>query len=248
MTQTMKPLEILVCDDGSDDGTESIVNAMHHEDASVRWLPGQRAGRPAVPRNRGIRESRGDWIAFLDSDDQWHRDKLEKQLTLTQHLGCLAVCSNALRVVSSNRSDSCVLAWAKNIIGLDDLLRVNQVVCSTAMIHRSVIAATGGFPEDTKLKALEDYALWLRVATLTDFAYVNAPLVRYRDEPIASVRAESASLLHQRTIVFGNFLRWGVRNNVLGLPGMIGAISLAVLREFGAAMARKMALPRSHGT
>jgi teichuronic acid biosynthesis glycosyltransferase TuaG len=245
--QTLKPLEILVCDDGSDDATESIVNALRSEDASVRWLPGTRAGRPAVPRNRGICESRGDWIAFLDSDDQWHRDKLEKQLTLAQRLNCLAVCSNALRMVSSSRSDGYVLAWPKEMIRLEDLLRVNQVVCSSAVVHRSIITATEGFPEDTKLKALEDYALWLRVATRTDFAYVNEPLVMYRDEPVASVRAESTSLLRQRAIVFGNFLRWVFRSNALKLPWAVGAIMLAGSRELMAAMMRKISLPRSNG-
>ena len=91
LDQIVLPFEILVCDDGSTDGTEQIVKSIGDE--RVKWIPSPHSGRPALPRNRGIRESKGEWLAFLDSDDAWLPDKLEKQLNLAKKMGCRAVCS-----------------------------------------------------------------------------------------------------------------------------------------------------------
>ncbi len=69
LRQTYPPLEILVCEDGSTDNSKEIVESLN--DARVRWLTGPHAGQPAIPRNRGIRKATGQWLAFLDSDDEW---------------------------------------------------------------------------------------------------------------------------------------------------------------------------------
>lgn len=66
----------------------------------------------------------------------------------------------------------------------------------------------GGFPEDISLKVGEDYALWLRTATLTDFAFVNEPLLIYRDEPQTSVRASTPPIWELRANVFNSFISW----------------------------------------
>jgi teichuronic acid biosynthesis glycosyltransferase TuaG len=207
LAQTVPPLEVLVCDDGSTDGSEEAVQAVG--DVRVRWLPGPRGGRPAIPRNRGIRESRGEWVAFLDNDDEWRPDKLERQLRLAGQLGCRAACSNASRFIPGAGNQGDYLSFAKARVCFDDLLAVNQVICSSALIHRSVLDAVAGFPEEAGLKALEDYALWLRVAVVTDFAYCPVPLVVYRDDAGSSVRKEGMSVWQQRRAVFSDFLAWG---------------------------------------
>src|SRR5512135_2903291 len=97
LDQTVVPQEVLVCDDGSTDDSRRIVEAIG--DPRVRWVEGPRGGRPAIPRNRGIRESSGEWLAFLDSDDEWMRDKLARQLAAAAGSGCRAVCTNAERFI-----------------------------------------------------------------------------------------------------------------------------------------------------
>lgn len=206
LAQTIPPQEVLVCDDGSTDGSKQKVSSIR--DNRVRWIEGTRGGRPAIPRNRGIRESKGNWIAFLDSDDEWQPQKLEKQLELANRLGCKAVCSSAARYIPSEGIRGAYLTWTKDTITFNDLLRENLVICSSALIHKSLLLAAGGFPEDRQLKALEDYALWLRIATWTDFAYISTPEVIYRDDPENSIRSENDEYHRLFKIVFKDFLSW----------------------------------------
>src|SRR6202008_6231 len=140
------------------------------------------AGRPAIPRNRGIKLAKGNWIAFLDSDDDWLPGKIEKQLAAAQKNNCLASCTNAFRVLPGQGRTSAYLQLKEKIISFGRLINTNFVICSSAMLHRSALEKTGGFPEDEKLKAIEDYALWLRISTVTDFAYTDEPLVDYLDD------------------------------------------------------------------
>jgi glycosyltransferase involved in cell wall biosynthesis len=206
LNQTHRPLEVLICDDGSTDNTREIVESFNDE--RVRWLSGPHAGRPAVPRNRGIREARGQWLAFLDSDDQWEPKKLSEQLDVTHRIGCHAACTNALRLVSGEGIRGNLLSWEQRRVTFANLMDCNQVICSSAIIHRSLFELVDGFPEGPQLKALEDYALWLRVTTQTDFAYLDEPLVIYRDDPASSLRKDDPDVLTQREIVFNNFLEW----------------------------------------
>lgn len=206
LNQTHAPLEVLVCDDGSSDGTREIIEAI--DDSRVRWIDGGRSGRPAVPRNRGIAQSAGEWIAMLDSDDQWLREKLAAQLALAGKMDCRAVSTNAVRFVPAKGAAGNLLSWSKERITFNDLLDINQVVCSSALIHRSAFKIARGFPEAPALKSIEDYACWLRVATQTDFAYIAEPLVIYRDNPVNSVRSADVTLWSQRRLVFTDFLEW----------------------------------------
>jgi glycosyltransferase involved in cell wall biosynthesis len=209
LNQTHRPLEVLICDDGSTDNTREIVESFNDE--RVRWLSGHHAGRPAVPRNRGIREARGQWLAFLDSDDQWEPKKLSEQLDVTHRVGCHAACTNALRLVSGEGIQGRLLSWEQRRVTFANLMDCNQVICSSAIIHRSLFELVDGFPEGPQLTALEDYALWLRVTTQTDFAYLDEPLVVYRDDPGSSLRKDDPDVWTQREIVFGNFLEWATK-------------------------------------
>lgn len=214
LSQTMTLLEVLVCDDGSTDDTEQIIEAIG--DPRVRWIRGSRGGRPAIPRNHGIAESLGEWLAFLDSDDEWMPEKLEKQLASAERLNAKAACSNAHRLIPNKGIDGVLLSWNKDRVEFSDLLLENRIICSSSLIHRSLMDAAEGFPEEEKFRAIEDYALWLRVATLTDFAFVNEPLVVYRDDPVNSIRNvfTAADIFEQRRRVFENYLTWGQRHGV----------------------------------
>lgn len=206
LKQTLAPMEVLVCDDGSTDNTKERVGAMG--DPRIRWLPGSRGGCPAIPRNRGIKEARGDWLAFLDSDDEWLPEKLERQFEAAGVSGTDAVCSNTWRSVPGESKKSMLLPAKNKILGWKDLLQRNQVHCSSVLVRRSLFNIVEGFPETPNLKVGEDYALWIRISVLTNFTYLGEPLLVYLDDPENSVRADSVDEWKQRIWVFSDFLDW----------------------------------------
>lgn len=208
LNQTVSPLEVLVCDDGSTDNSEETVQAIG--DDRVRWITGSRGGRPAIPRNRGIRESKGEWLAFLDSDDEWLPQKLEQQLALAAGTGCRAICSNAYRLLPDRGIVGPYLSVSeeKKLFNFKDLIRNNVVICSSVLLHKSLINDVIGFPEGRELIVGEDYALWLRVATQTEFAYTGEYLLIYRDDAANSIRSESKNFWIQTKAVLNDFMSW----------------------------------------
>jgi len=199
--QTFKNFEVLICDDGSNDNSEEIVKSF--QDQRFQWLPGGRGGKPAIPRNRGIAHSRGKWIAFLDSDDIWNEKKLEIQLNELKKTDLKACCSNAIRYISKKKKEINFFQHNKNQIKLQDMLELNYVICSSMILHRSIIDITGGFSECEILTAIEDYHLWLKVSTITDIQYIDKTLVWYKDEPHTSIRkdGETNDKLIKRNVI-----------------------------------------------
>lgn len=209
LSQTIPPLEILICDDGSTDNTREIVTS--YNNPKVKWIKGVHTGLPGVVRNRGIKASRGEWIAFLDSDDWWEKDKLEVQLHIASNLGVQAICSNA-KITKSIRRANIKHYFAKkqlkNTFSLHDLLQTNYVICSSMLLKKQLVLDCGCFPEETVLQAAEDYALWLRIATKTSIVYVDQPLVNYFDDPASSIRKVWSSAKLQKFTVLYNFIKW----------------------------------------
>ncbi|MBA4319036.1 MAG: hypothetical protein C0412_11615 [Flavobacterium sp.] len=206
LLQTIQPYEILVCEDGSTEEIKKMVATFNNP--KVKWLPGEHAGRPAIPRNRGIQAAQGDWVAFLDDDDTWLPKKLELQLQLLNKTGCLAACSNAWRMTSLNRQGLYFDSQILPIISFNKLLNTNLIISSSSLIHKSILLETGGFPEQDSLLVGEDYALWLKISNITPFCYIDEPLLEYNDEPATSIRNKGKTAEEQKFEVFQEFLSW----------------------------------------
>jgi glycosyltransferase involved in cell wall biosynthesis len=171
-------LEALVVDDGSDPGTQAVVDDLH--DVRVRLI--RNAGPRGVSgaRNIGIAAARGDWIAFLDDDDLWSPDKLRAQLAAGNearagwvYAGDVSV-DEGLRVRSGSRPSlpEAVVAG----------LQTHNAVpagASNVIVRRDVLDSVGRF--DPGLGTSEDWDLWLRLAATTMPACVPRPLVALRE-------------------------------------------------------------------
>lgn len=152
LTQTHPVLEILVVDDGSRDQTAVVAGQFV---SPVRVLQ-QPNGGPSAARNLGVREARGEWIAFLDADDAWLPHKLERQSQYFADDRTGIVHCHIVNVPDRFLYDG--------EMTFDRLWRQNMIGTSTAVIRKSMWEQLGGFIEDRTLIGAEDYNFWLRAA------------------------------------------------------------------------------------
>ena len=164
LRQTFHDFEYLVIDDGSDDNSIDVVKAHSGDDPRFRLVAGEHRGLSAA-RNAGIREARGEYIAFLDGDDRWHPKFLERQLRLIQSLSPDVggvFCRS--RLVLENGT-LVFLQWQRaGRYDFDDFLVAGNPARSgsSLLVRKSCFADVGGFDEE--LKTLEDLDMWLRIA------------------------------------------------------------------------------------
>ena len=129
-------------------------------------------GLPSIVRNIGIKKSSGNWIAFLDSDDIWYKDKLKKQIELISEYNCEAICTNVLQVNSEESREE--VLYSKNFMKLsfNKLLKKNLICTSTVLIKKKLLFNANFFSELSNLIVGEDYNLWLKVSINTNFYYI----------------------------------------------------------------------------
>lgn len=192
--QTLQPEEIWVVDDASRDDTEAVVAALR--DPRIRYHRFDTNRGANAARNVGVERATGDVIAFLDSDDEWRPDKLEKQMAALASLGPEGVLvSSLVSVVGPDGPRPPAMTRSGPVTRAR--LSVENVVGSTsaAFVRRAAILAAGGF--DERLKALQDWELWLRLL----------------DQGHLFVHPEPLTLLH---IDAGVRITHGSRNRVQG--------------------------------
>lgn len=208
-TQTHKNIEIIICDDGSTDNTEKIVKKLQIKDKRIIYTKNKHSGLPAVTRNNGLKIAKGNWIAFLDDDDLWDKNKLTVQLKTAKKENCGMVCSNA---VSSKAKKEMVRIGKNKYIDTKELFKNNSVVCSSVLVKRKILEKTGWFSENRRLRAIEDYNLWLKISTFVKIFFINKNLVLYNDDPNNSIRMNSITAKRQKTIIMFFHRKWLMKN------------------------------------
>lgn len=176
--QIYKYFEVLICDDGSTDNTSSVVNEFANK-LNIRYIKIQNSGKPAVPRNLGITQAKGKYIAFLDSDDWWHENKLQLAFEYLEN-GADLVYSDFYKVKYLTEKEIVRVRELKENITIDLLKNGNAICNSSVVVRKSILDKVGFFNEGQEYIAWEDFDLWLRISKITShFVHINQPLVYY---------------------------------------------------------------------
>lgn len=181
--QDIPRLEIIVVDDGSRDGTAALAAAF--ATGPVRVIRLEECGGAANARNHGIAAAQGELVAFLDADDEWLPNKLERQLALLDANPSMDFVSCGARLIAPDGSDCGTLypgrppAWGGTAWQV--LLAYNFIATPSIVVRRKALAAVGGF--DTALKVGEDQDMWIRLSLAGELGYVDDMLVRVHETP-----------------------------------------------------------------
>ncbi|MGB5881995.1 MAG: glycosyltransferase, partial [Thermoanaerobaculia bacterium] len=172
LAQTRPAEQIIVVDDGSTDDTGPLVRTQF---GAVDYLAQENRGVSAA-RNRGIEVATGEWIALLDSDDEWLPEKLERQMACLDQEPDYRICHTDEIWVRSGRRVNPRRKHAKQGGWIfKDCLPLCAISPSSVLIHRSVFDEVGLF--DETLPACEDYDLWLRICSRWPVLFLPERLV-----------------------------------------------------------------------
>ena len=183
LNQSYSNFELIIVDNYSEDDTEKIVASYWNN--RIKYLKFKNNGIIAASRNFGVKNACGEYLAFLDSDDKWRKEKLEKQIPHFQNDFIVGVGSDIIY--------ESIPKYKNTSLGKDkkgfrdycyyDLLLNNPVAASSVVVRKTDFLSVGGFDEDTDFKYIEDWELWLRLARKGNFRIIHNPPITYRIYP-----------------------------------------------------------------
>jgi len=172
LSQTYTAWELLIVDDCSTDDTADIVSS--YADARIHYMRNEHNMGAALTRNKALREAKGQYIAFLDSDDLWVPEKLEKQIAFMQH-NKIVMSYSPYYVLAPNGEKN--IRSCPSSINYRQLLRWNRIGCLTVIYNRNEV----GLIQIPDIRKRNDYTMWLTILRKGYTAYrLNEPLAIYR--------------------------------------------------------------------
>lgn len=172
LNQTIKVNEIIIVDDGSNDGTSEFIHSKYPE---LKYIFQSNSGVSAA-RNVGITTAKSNWIAFLDSDDEWVNNKLKEQVTQLELEPEINFChSNELWIRNGNKIKQKNSHQKFGGLIFDKCLDKCRISPSTVICKKTLLIKLEGFDEDFFI--CEDYDLWLRVTSQNPVLYIDKPLI-----------------------------------------------------------------------
>ena len=201
-SQTYRNWELIIADDKSTDGTVDIVRVMAEDDNRIRLLETDRNLGPAVARNRAMDVANGNYIAFLDSDDVWYPDKLQKQLAFMEANG-YSFTYTAYKKINERSEYMGIVISAPGSVNYSSMLYRGDPIGNSTVIYDADKLGKFLVPD---IKRRNDFALWLKIMHDCDRAYGL-------DEVLASYRIRSGSVSSARR---GELLKyhWELYRNI----------------------------------
>jgi len=171
-SQTYQNFEVIVIDNSSKDNTEDVLNSF--DDKRLIAIKVNNNGIIAHSRNKGIENAKGDWIAFLDSDDVWKPEKLEKvKESVDQNPEVILICHDEQYVENSEIKNRLRYGPAVQNLYQRLLFKGNCVSTSATCLRKDIAIETGGFSEKKEFKTAEDYEYWIRLAQVGQFYFIK---------------------------------------------------------------------------
>lgn len=170
-----EPIEIIVVSDGSTDNTKNVVKELGYPNVKfIEYFPSKNGN---YARNVGISNASGDYIAFLDDDDEWLPNKLSKQIEAMRKDGA-GLCYSLSNIVYYNENISYISNGSPIHNSKKEILFGNFIgSTSTVVVKKEILKESGLF--DESLPALQDYDLWIRICQITKICAINEPLINY---------------------------------------------------------------------
>ena len=180
INQSYENWELIVIDNNSIDNTKELVNS--YQNSKIHLFSIENKGNIAKSRNLGISQAKGDFIAFLDSDDYWKSDKLEKCINiLKSNLSYDGVCHAEIWVNPKNHQEIKKYGPKKYFNYEKLLIRGNSVSLSAMIVNKKNILEANSFSENEDIITAEDYDLWIKLAANNlNIVFIDQPLGYYQ--------------------------------------------------------------------
>jgi glycosyltransferase involved in cell wall biosynthesis len=177
LKQTYQDFEIIVVDDASTDHTPEIIAAFDNE--KVRYIRHEVNKGDAGSRNTGILNSRGDYLALLDDDDEWLPEKLQMQVDALTHSSSKVggVYTGKLSIDRATGKILGVYSPERGVDSFEEIFAVNFINTSSILLKRECIEKVGLF--DERMPCSSDFDMWIRIGEHFHFEYIKEPLVIY---------------------------------------------------------------------
>ncbi len=190
LAQTYRHWEMIIVDDCSKDETVELVQTYMEQDERIKLIKLTENSGPAITRNTAINNAKGRFLAFLDSDDQWLPNKLEKQLQFMVDQQ-IAFSFSAYHVINEAGENTGTTIGVPDQVTYEELLKNNVIGCLTVMLDKEAI----GDIEMVNIRTRQDYVLWLDLTKRGFTAYgLKEPLAKYRvvEQSISSNKIKMA--------------------------------------------------------
>ncbi|MCR5610040.1 MAG: glycosyltransferase [Lachnospiraceae bacterium] len=184
LNQTYTNWELIIVDDCSTDNTEEVVKSIN--DDRIRFIKKEQNSGAAESRNFALREAKGRWIAFLDSDDLWKKDKLQKQIQFMEDNG-YAFSYTDYEEIDAEGNRLGVLVTGPDRVTKRGMYRYCWLGCLTVMYDMTKI----GLIQIKNIRKNNDYAMWLKVCKKADCYRLNENLAYYRKGRGGSISTHS---------------------------------------------------------